>query len=293
MAGSSLQKGIERNYYADLNLPQTASAEEIKTRYRKLALTTHPDKNPADKKANERFGIIQTAYEILSDPELKAKYDAGRPKKHPTSWQPNQARAGTTPRPAQGQGFYHYTEFKGGAKNGAQPYMRATATGGERRAPHPPPPRTARARQRAEASFCSRTDLRDEPPAKTSNYRSPHIPSRRASTPVPDASAQAPPPAPQRPIPTVETDPPDTVNPRTMENGDSNPETSLPPHQPTDPPEPPKPRQQPAKSKQSSSTIPMSSAGQDTTEEGQPGNTPNFDEKRPDKPETLFNLDEE
>jgi curved DNA-binding protein len=63
------------DYYAVLGLGKTAGAEQIKKAYRKLALKYHPDKNPDDKKAEERFKEITEAYAVLSDPEKKQQYD--------------------------------------------------------------------------------------------------------------------------------------------------------------------------------------------------------------------------
>jgi curved DNA-binding protein len=57
------------DYYAVLGLEKTAVADQIKKAYRKLALKYHPDKNPDDKKAEERFKEISEAYAVLSDPE--------------------------------------------------------------------------------------------------------------------------------------------------------------------------------------------------------------------------------
>jgi molecular chaperone DnaJ len=54
-----------------LNVAKTASAEEIKKAYRKLALLKHPDKNPDDPKAAENFQVLSKAYKILSDPKKR------------------------------------------------------------------------------------------------------------------------------------------------------------------------------------------------------------------------------
>ena len=63
------------DYYAVLGLPKTASEEEIKKAYRKLARKHHPDLNPNDAEANKKFQQINEANEILSDPEKRKKYD--------------------------------------------------------------------------------------------------------------------------------------------------------------------------------------------------------------------------
>ncbi len=63
-----------RDPYEILGVPRTASGEEIKSAFRKLAMQYHPDRNP-DADATERFKTIGAAYEILSDPEKRAKYD--------------------------------------------------------------------------------------------------------------------------------------------------------------------------------------------------------------------------
>lgn len=66
---------IEHDYYKVLNVPRGASEEEIKRSYRRLAMQYHPDRNPGDKEAEERFKEAAEAYEVLRDPEKREIYD--------------------------------------------------------------------------------------------------------------------------------------------------------------------------------------------------------------------------
>lgn len=63
------------DYYADLGLSREASADEIKKAFRKLARELHPDRNPDDPKAEERFKEVSHAHDVLSDPEKRKLYD--------------------------------------------------------------------------------------------------------------------------------------------------------------------------------------------------------------------------
>ena len=65
----------KRDYYEVLGVSKTATDEEIKKAYRKLALKYHPDYNPGDKTAEEKFKEINEAHEVLSDPEKRKRYD--------------------------------------------------------------------------------------------------------------------------------------------------------------------------------------------------------------------------
>ena len=72
-----LKKAQRKDYYKILGVEKDASEPEIKRAYKKLALQTHPDKNPDDKDAENKFRDVGEAYEILSDPQKKERYDSG------------------------------------------------------------------------------------------------------------------------------------------------------------------------------------------------------------------------
>src|SRR5215813_1174448 len=65
----------KRDYYTVLNVNRDASEEEIKKAYRKLALKYHPDRNPDDKAAEEKFKEAAEAYEVLGDADKRVIYD--------------------------------------------------------------------------------------------------------------------------------------------------------------------------------------------------------------------------
>ena len=65
----------KRDFYEILSVSKSATAEEIKKAYRKVAIQFHPDKNPGNKEAEEKFKEAAEAYEVLSNPEKKAQYD--------------------------------------------------------------------------------------------------------------------------------------------------------------------------------------------------------------------------
>jgi molecular chaperone DnaJ len=69
---------FEKDYYRVLGVPETASAKEIKTAYRKLSRQYHPDTNPGDAPAEERFKEVSAAYDVVGDAEKRKEYDEVR-----------------------------------------------------------------------------------------------------------------------------------------------------------------------------------------------------------------------
>ncbi|TQS25691.1 molecular chaperone DnaJ [Microbispora sp. KK1-11] len=69
---------LEKDYYAVLGVPKTASAEEIKKAYRKLARQYHPDANPGNKETEDKFKEVSEAYDVLSDVKRRKEYDEAR-----------------------------------------------------------------------------------------------------------------------------------------------------------------------------------------------------------------------
>lgn len=76
----------KRDYYEVLGVAKTATADELKKAYRKLALKYHPDRNPGDKAAEEKFKEAAEAYDVLSDPDKRAKYDQWGPSMGPAGF---------------------------------------------------------------------------------------------------------------------------------------------------------------------------------------------------------------
>ena len=64
-----------RDFYEVLGVDRTASGEDVKRAYRQMAVQYHPDKNPGDSAAEERFKEVGEAYRVLSDDSLRARYD--------------------------------------------------------------------------------------------------------------------------------------------------------------------------------------------------------------------------
>jgi len=65
----------KRDYYDTLGVGRGANADELKKAYRKLAMQYHPDKNPGDAKAEEKFKELSNAYDVLQDDQKRAAYD--------------------------------------------------------------------------------------------------------------------------------------------------------------------------------------------------------------------------
>jgi DnaJ-class molecular chaperone len=91
------------DYYRTLGVSRDTAAADVKKAYRKLARKYHPDVNPGDKQAEERFKKISEAYEVLSDPKKREVYDAYGT--YSDSFQPGAARGGRG-HPASSPGQY-------------------------------------------------------------------------------------------------------------------------------------------------------------------------------------------
>src|SRR5438445_7767723 len=76
------QDWFDRDFYSTLGVSSNASDGEIKKAYRKLAKDLHPDKNPGNAAAEQRFKDISEAYSVLSDSEQRREYDAIRTMSH-------------------------------------------------------------------------------------------------------------------------------------------------------------------------------------------------------------------
>jgi molecular chaperone DnaJ len=68
----------EKDFYKELGVTKTASGDEIKKAYRKLARDLHPDKNPGNKRSEDKFKAVSEAYDVLSDDTKRKEYDEAR-----------------------------------------------------------------------------------------------------------------------------------------------------------------------------------------------------------------------
>jgi DnaJ-class molecular chaperone len=114
---------LARDPYQELGVPRTASADEIRKAFRKLAKQNHPDTNPNNKEAEERFKRVSAAFDIVGDPEKRKKFDAGEidGEGRETArgfaggqgpWGPGAGPGGFSRRPG-GAGAYHTENFEG------------------------------------------------------------------------------------------------------------------------------------------------------------------------------------
>ena len=110
-----------KDYYKVLGLEKNATPEQIKKAYRKLARQHHPDVNPNDKDAEQKFKEINEANEVLSDPEKRKKYD-----QFGADWQRYQQQpgggTGRGGQPGGGFDWSQYTQGGGGGSGGGSPF---------------------------------------------------------------------------------------------------------------------------------------------------------------------------
>lgn len=112
------------DYYSILGIPKTASADDIKKAYRKLARKYHPDINPNNEEAKQKFQQINEANEVLSNPENRKKYD-----EYGENWKHAEEYEKARQQQAQNGGFADYGNF-GGFGNGGGSYSFSDDEGG-------------------------------------------------------------------------------------------------------------------------------------------------------------------
>src|SRR3954469_1813543 len=107
-----------KDYYAVLGVSASATQDEIKKQYRKLASKHHPDKNQGDPKAADRFKEISEAYQVIGDAEKRKQYDQMRQLGAFGGGRPGGARPGGFGGAPPGAGNYRYEEFDIGGLGG-------------------------------------------------------------------------------------------------------------------------------------------------------------------------------
>src|SRR5688572_20680958 len=101
-----------KDYYKILGVSKSASADDIRKAFRKLAVKYHPDKNPGDKTAEEKFKEVSEANEVLSDPEKRKKYDeVGANWKHYEQMHRQQGRSQQGRNVYEGEGHGDFSDF--------------------------------------------------------------------------------------------------------------------------------------------------------------------------------------
>jgi curved DNA-binding protein len=96
-----------RNYYAILGVPRDATSADIKLSYRKMARKYHPDLNPGDREAEERFKDLGEAYEVLSDTDKRAQYD-----QYSRFWKQSGFQGAPTPRGKSGRDGFDFGKYR-------------------------------------------------------------------------------------------------------------------------------------------------------------------------------------